>query len=77
MQGWWNDTVGENRCNQEKNYSIVTLTTTDLAWTGLKSNCHFHGGWLSWICIIHKCQFVPYREHSGSPLQRPTGECYI
>jgi len=44
MQGWWNDTAGENRCNQEKNYSIVTLTTTDLAWTGLKSNCHFHGG---------------------------------
>jgi len=44
MQGWWNDTAGENRCSQEKNYSIVTLTTTDLTWTGLKSNCHVHGG---------------------------------
>ena len=60
-----------------KNYSIVTLTTTDLAWTGLKSDSQFHGEWLRWIFIIHKCHFVPYREHSGNPLQRPTGECYI
>jgi hypothetical protein len=59
------------------NYSIVTLTTTNPTWTGLRSNSLASVVDNSNESKLYINMFVPYREHGVSPLQRPIGDCYI